>query len=234
MNKKYFSKLEVKIFEWVFERKLKSYVTDDYKYFNNLEEISTWAFDSTNYFDKLKEVSQKTFYVGENQELKEVDVLDRYCGWGYLRINDYLRGNEIRIVFENSIEYLEKDICLLENVLNKFKLKESLICVRRTGRCFVENYKPGDFFVEKGFLSTSLNAFNRLDKNGEHRDLKREALIIFRVQKGVSALYVEEIQPEDNRKNEYELLVNREAKIRIVSNTKILSNRILLAEIIND
>ena len=191
------------------------------------EEINHWGKEYVDYFnEKEKEYNESIFY--ESSHNREISyphpVFNWYSGYYYIPINKYLRG------FSSDEE--NKRIEIITNEINKFALKQDIICVRRVSNIFFENYllknkkpKTGVVFSDSAFVSTSLDLFYRKDNESNHRPLKNETLLVLRLKKGINAMYLEPI----SKREEYELLLKNEIEFVIEKTKTIFENRVVVA-----
>jgi len=221
-----------KVFELFFKLKINSLIKKDfdpneYKYFKNSKEIKKWGGKFNLYFEDKRKL--KNSVLASEDDLQELELLDYYAGYGSEIINKYLRGIQQYLIDEKDIENKSTN---LEKIIGKFNLTENLISIRLMPSKFInKDYKKGKIFIEKGFLSTSLNLTYRMDYQGSKIILKNQALLIIKIPKGTNAIYTEEVQPKSRQREEYELIIQKNQKIRIESNQKIFSNRIIVVSI---
>jgi len=224
-----FLKIENRIFEFIFSNIIKWHlIYDQYRYFLNENEINSWAIDDNKYFqEKLSSLFE---YGNSDEEFSELRTFDLYCGTIGQDINNLLRGE----VYNLKIEYLREFICELESSLNKFKVSENVISIRRMPSKFIDSrYRKGNTFIERGFLSTSMNLSYREDINAGSTLLENEALLLIKISKGTCAAYIEEAIPEHRQRKEYELLLQKDLAFYIEKNIKILSNRVIILRVCN-
>ena len=222
-------KLKNKFFEYLFERILEwkikfDYMPNNYVFFRNNDGINNWG-QYFNDFFKLKK--EQIGNLKSNKEEKyEIETYEYYSGRISELMNDILRGQS-KILFP---EQVEKRIEVLSQSLSKFRLKDNLVVIRRIPKnVFNHRLKKGDFFLDKGFLSTSVNLSYRLDNESNYRPINNEVLMVLKVPKETNACYIEQI----SNRGEYELLIQKENRIKVEKNIKILNNRIVIGEITN-
>ena len=97
----------------------------------------------------------------------------------------------------------------------------------------VKSKKVGDVLVDKAFLSTSLNINYRLNYQSEEEKLNNEALCIIKVPKGTNGVYIQNAL-EGKRKDEYEILFNRETQLEIEYKKRIFNNYLLVLKMIKN
>ncbi len=216
------------IFEFVFKIAIfilikKDLVPNNYKYFCNKKEIDDWGITFNNYFLK-KEAKLKTPDATE-EDKKEMKTLSYYTGYIGEQMNGLLRGDK-EYIFPDLIEHIE----ILSKLINKFKLSNNVIVVRRVPCKYIDNnVKKGYIYTDNGFVSTSLNLSYRLNHESIFCPLKNEALIILKIPNGTNACYIEQV----SNRGEYELILQKKTKMIIEKNIIILGNRIILAKVIN-
>lgn len=220
------------LFEKYLNTKLISLIKKDfnpngYKYFRTYNGIKNWGKENSQYFKKIRELQSDL--LATEKQIDEIQLFDYYAGYGSGKINKFLRGNPQFLINE---EYFKKKSISLENYINKFHLTENLVSVRLMPSEFIDkNYKKGNAFIEKGFLSTSLNLGYRLDYQSSKVKLKSTAFLIIKIPKGTRAVYTEEVQAENKQRKEYELIIQRNQKITVEYHKKIFTNRIIVLAI---
>jgi len=143
-------------------------------------------------------------------------------------INNWLRNNN-----ESSYDKTIKDS--LDYLINSFIIKDDIIVVRRIYQALkVKSKKVGDVLVDKAFLSTSLNINYRLNYQSEEEKLNNEALCIIKVPKGTNGVYIQNALEEGKRKDEYEILFNRETQLEIEYKKRIFNNYLLVLKMIKN
>ena len=224
-------KIENIFFELFFNYKLRKFIHNDflinkYKYFMDVHEINEWGKSYNEYYQSILNcIHQNSNLFKEQQE--EIDALEYYSGYYSIRVNNHLRKLK-----EDS--FLDNFINKLDNHLNKFILKENIVVIRKISNEFIDNkYQTNFSFIDSAFLSTSLNLMYRLDENSTKKLLKNESLIILKIPKGAKGSYIEKAVPYQKQRKEYEFLISRNQKIIIEYNSRILSNRLIKAKLIN-
>lgn len=235
MIKKYLKKFEGFKFQ-ISENKINNYLKQlieedfaphDYTFFTTPEEIKHWGKEYVDYFnEKEKEYNESIFHMSSlSREISYAHpVFSWYCGWHYIHINKFLRG------FSSDEE--NKRIEIITNEINKFVLKQDIVCVRRVSNTFFKNYllknkkpKTRVVFSDDAFVSTSLDLFYRKDNESNHRPLKNETLLVLKLKKGINAMYLEPI----SKREEYELLLKNEIEFVIEKTKTIFGNRVVVA-----
>jgi hypothetical protein len=224
-------KTENIFFELFFNFKLKKFIKDDflvnkYKYFIDIHEINEWGKNYNEYYQSILNFSNHNLNLIKEQQ-EEINVLEYYSGYYSIRVNDHLR----KVKEDSSLDIF---IHKLDNHLNKFILKENIVVIRKISNKFIDNkYKKKFSFIDSAFISTSLNLMHRLDENSTKKLLKNESLIILKIPKGTKGSYIEKALPNQKQKKEYEFLISRNQKIFIEYNSRILSNRLIKAKLVN-
>ena len=224
-NTKLFDKNE--IFEYVLkmliEAKIKKdYKLNNYKYFDSVFEIHEWNEKNAICFENL--YKKKYNYLDNSSKL--YSTIELYSGRYHEFVNDFLRD---KTHYKEVPKFINETINNLDSIFKDSKTLENLIVVRRFDNVFLnDKLKRNDIFIDKGYLSSSLNLLYRLDNEGNYRVIKNEVFLILKVPRGVDAIYIEKI----SKRSEFELLINRSQKIKILRNIKVFYNRIVFAEII--
>jgi len=218
--------LKNKYFENAYSKLLNKLIKkefNNYKYFIDTSKIDGWGAEYNSYFNNNKKIINSITATNESDRY-EIETYEYYAGYVGEKMNRILRQEQF-ILFP---EVFEPRIKVLTNSLNKFKLSDNVIVIRRIPNIkFYQKVKKGEIIQEKGFLSTSLNLFSRLDYQSEYSPIENEVLMILKIPKGTNACYIEQI----SKRKEYELLIQRNQKIKIIMNRKILNNRIVLGEL---
>lgn len=203
-----------------------------FKIFNNPTLMDKWGEADSNYFEKSRVIASKGYIPNETQEekrrKKELRDIELYCGYSDNNINNWLRDNSA-FCFDKSI----KDS--LDNIINRFVINDNIIVVRRIYKASkIKNRKVGDILVDKAFLSTSLNINYRLNYQSEEEKLNNEALCIIKVPKGTKGVYIQNALEERKRRDEYEILFNRETQLEIEYKKRIFNNYLLVLKMIKN
>ena len=203
-----------------------------FKIFNNPTLMDKWGEADSNYFKKSRVIASKGYIPNETQEekrrKKELRDIGLYCGYSDNNINNWLRDNSA-FCFDKSI----KDS--LDNIINGFIIKDDIIVVRRIYQALkVKDKKVGDVLVDKAFLSTSLNINYRLNYQSKEEKLNNEALCIIKVPKCANGVYIQNALEEGKRRDEYEILFNRETQLEIEYKKRIFNNYLLVLKMIKN
>lgn len=224
-------RFENRVFEFIFQKTLFTQINrssgqNQYKFFRTENGIQEWGLEYSRYFQSLSPVPSTLISDSFSFEL---EAIHQYSGFTGLQINDLLRGKS----FTHKREYLEKFIYQIDDILNNFRLRDNLIAIRKMSSKYIDDkYKRGNIFIEKGFLSTSLNLSYRKNINGESAHLHKDAILLIKIPKGTKAAYIEEAISVSNQRKEYELLLQRNLSFFVERNIKILSNRIIVLRLI--
>ena len=203
-----------------------------FKIFNNPTLMDKWGEADSNYFKKSRVIASKGYIPNETQEekrrKKELRDIGLYCGYSDNNINNWLRDNSA-FCFDKSI----KDS--LDNIINSSIIKDDIIVVRRIYQALkVKDKKVGDVLVDKAFLSTSLNINYRLNYQSEEEKFNNEALCIIKVPKGTNGVYIQNALEKGKRRDEYEILFNRETQLAIEYKKRIFNNYLLVLKMIRN
>lgn len=223
-----FQNYKNQIFEGIFwtlvdKWKVEVLQSDKFKIFISSAGIDTWG---QVFSDDLLDKEKKANNIWSEEEEEDFSVFIKYAGWGSENINGLLRGNK-RIFFPKLVE---DQIAVLSKSLSNYKTEDNVIVIRRFPRIFLpKRLRKGDIIQEFGFLSTSLNLSYRLDNQSVYKPIDKEVLMLLKVPSGTEACYIESI----SKRKEYELLIQKGQRIKIEKNIRILSNRIVVGEILN-
>ena len=202
------------------------------KMFNNPTLMDKWGEADSKYFEKSRNIASMGYIYNESEEekrrKKEIQHIDLYCGYSDTAINNWLRDNSA-FCFDKSI----KDS--LDNIINSSIIKDDIIVVRRIYQALkVKDKKVGDVLVDKAFLSTSLNINYRLNYQSEEEKFNNEALCIIKVPKGTNGVYIQNALEKGKRRDEYEILFNRETQLEIEYKKRIFNNYLLVLKMIRN
>ena len=202
-----------------------------YKIFNNPIIMNKWGQEASLYFEESREICSMGYIHNESIEAKnrkeELEHIKLYCGFSDKNINNWLRNNS-DTCYNKSIKNS------LDRLINRFEIKDNIIVVRRIyDKNKIKQLKVKDIFSDNAFLSTSLDINYRLNYNCEKRKLYKEAICIIKVPKGTNGVYIQNALEEDKRKNEYEVLFNRETLLKVEYKIKIFSNYLFVLKMIN-
>ncbi len=207
------------VFEHVFKILLKKWIKKDftpnnYRYFLNI--------------DSIKDLDNFGYQYVKSLNKSKLEILKHYQGNVYYNINRCLRG----YLEKNKVlnKYIEK----IEQILGEVTLKENIVVIRRVEAWIIKGYKKQSYFVEKGFLSTSINLSYRLDSESTYKLLDNEALLMLKIPARTNALYVEEVPEKEKRRGEYELLVQKGSVIKFEKIYRIFSNKIVLGTLVQN
>ncbi len=201
-----------------------------FKMFNNPILMDKWGETDSKYFEKSRKIESMGYIYNESQEesrrKKELNDINLYCGFSDTNINNWLRDSNAHCydkTIKDSLDYL----------INSFIIKDDIIVIRRIYKASeVKNSKVGDILVDKAFLSTSLNINYRLNYQSEEEKLNNEALCIIKVPKGTNGVYIQNALEKGKRRDEYEILFNRETQLEIEYKKKIFNNYLLVLRMI--
>lgn len=203
-----------------------------FKMFNNPTLMDKWGEADSKYFEKSRNIASMGYIYNESEEekrrKKEIKHINLYCGYSDTAINNWLRDNSA-FCFDKSI----KDS--LDNIINSSIIKDDIIVVRRIYQALkVKDKRVGDVLVDKAFLSTSLNINYRLNYQSEEEKFNNEALCIIKVPKGTNGVYIQNALEKGKRRDEYEILFNRETQLEIEYKKRIFNNYLLVLKMIEN
>lgn len=171
------------------------------------------------YLNKNKEAKrlEKEYIANKKKwDVKEKDAIEDYTGNGFEEVNKGLRYND-KVSLKNkkeTIENLDKSIEKHGSDLSGVMLYRGL-----SGE-YMKNYKVGDTYEEKGFMSTSINKSVSVDVFA--RNAGGNALIRINSRK-LKGLYI-----NNEELREYEAILPRNTKLKIVNIQK--ENGIIIYE----
>lgn len=213
------------------------FTPNDYSYSLKSEYFQAMEQHHSAYCKDLKTEYDNAWFKTERNLLPYM-VIHFYAGYAHKDFNGVLRSGSFCLPSNNDfIElYCRPRIDILNEEINKFKLENNFVTVRRISDRFLLNYylkgeklQIGDIIHEMGFMSTSLDLCYRKDyQSNDDVRLKNETMLIIKVPKGANALYIEE---NSNRK-EYELVLQKDTKMIIEDFVKVRNNYIVFAKVI--
>lgn len=212
-----------KVLMFIWSRKIFS--VNNYKVFTGEQDVKIWGAKDNQFFSER--IKYRENGVACETDLMILESFDHYAGCPTFIINKILRGEQIF----GSKKYYFKYIRTITKTINDFSLPSNVIAVRKTESRYFEKIKQNSSYVEKGFLSASLNIFHRPDESGHQKKIKNEAILVLMIPIGTKAVYIEEAQTIEKRRKEYELLLQKGSKILIHRNFKVFSNRIILGKV---
>lgn len=140
-------------------------------------------------------------------------AIENYCGFVHEKINGYMRGLAKLGPFSDyldTIQTLFSSSPLLPN---------NTILYRALPLCVIEKMqseiKTNGFYVDRGYLSTSLN-LNGISNIKDYPHGKIECVLRLYVSKGVPALYIEDIKGSGMGRGELEVILPRNLKIKMI------------------
>lgn len=129
-------------------------------------------------------------------------ALKAYTGDGYRSVNSRLRNQPVKI--GSDIEAKQIQAGLDKSFENAPTVPRNMVVYRGIDRDAIKGLKPGDSFIDKGFVSTTIKG------TGE---FKGGAKLEIRVPKGSKGIYVASIS---KYKSEREMLLNRGSKFKVI------------------
>jgi len=228
-------KYKIKIFKKIYTRLIhKLRFNNNYIQIEDKKQANIYFKKHIDFLSKIKyEYDFKT-----QQTFKNVyphTIIKNYKGFSYIDVNRFLRGEKLENNNEYNLNKVKLSINVITKELDKFRLPFNLIVLRRVSNSFFNKtllkgnkYKKSIEFIDNGFLSTSLSTdINYIDSK-IHDYCSGKSLMIIKVPKGTSALYIEPI----DEKGELELLLERGLIMKTVKRIIFLSRRIYLIEIL--
>lgn len=171
--------------------------------FTTDEDIKPWNSWSNDLSDKEKIALE--YYATEDKPAKNTPT--------YQEINSYLRGQDTE-----PTEVTKETIDVLRGALNKGSVPEDTIVFRGLPENLIDDLNVGETLIDKGFVSTSLDATKAEDFAKEFGNTKAE----IRVPKGTKGGYLDSSLSAEFRNRqgigfERELLLHSNTEFRIVS-----------------
>ena len=171
------------------------------------------------YLNKNKEAKrlEKEYIANKKKwDVKEKDAIEDYTSDGFEEVNKGLRYND-KVSLKNKKETIEN----LDKSIEKYGSDLSGVMLYRGLKGeYMENYKVGDTYEEKGFMSTSINKSVSVDVFA--RNAGKQSLIRINSRK-LKGLYI-----SNEEQREYEAILPRNTKLKIVNIQK--ENGIIIYE----
>lgn len=229
MNK-LFQQIELKLFEWskrilLYGYNLIDYKPNNYDLFTDISNIKKIDFPENLYFDSVNKKRNKL--QSTNEEDLILRAFDFYQGYVGSRMNNFLRGHET--YSDESI--LIQQINYISSVINNFPLQTNLVVSRIMDSTSFEILFKNFKMVENGFLSTSLNIKNNKNLKSESVGVRNKVVLFLKIPKNTKAIYLENSLPENRRRSEFELLIQRGSHIKIDKKFKIFSYQIVFGSV---
>lgn len=156
-----------------------------------------------------------------NQEYTVFSAFAQYCGGNYgLAINQFCRRGYSDFSFK--LESLKERILIMDEEFKKFEIKENIVAFRTfTYKDFLKVQEKnrigkGDVVVDKGFMGLGLVREALLSEHNYDTIMK------VLVPVGCHAIYLDLIS---NRRNEQELLLQRNTRLMVLSNRVSILNK---------
>ena len=143
----------------------------------------------------------------------------------YKLINSALR--------KNKEERYQNDIANISRAVYKSTIDKDIECIRNSSVQFLEDngftaetVSVNDILVEKGFMSTYLFKPNLR--------YSAKIILIIRVHKGTHGAYINNILPLSGNKSEYEMLFNKNTKLKVLEKRRYKKRLELVVEMLQD
>ncbi|NOS92984.1 MAG: hypothetical protein HOP30_13755 [Cyclobacteriaceae bacterium] len=200
---------------------------NNYLFYLDSAAIKEWHYKYHEYHHKVK-LEYDSVDNFNNRDYLPYGILALYVGYNSLKINDLLRGKN-EPCYSSVKDSLINQISVLDQELKKIKVEQNLVVIRRIPNLAFEQMidNSREFLCDKGFLSTSLDLSYRKDNESVSAPVNNETLLIIKVPKGQTALYLEPI----SKREEYELLFPRNLKLIIEKRYLIINNNILITSV---
>lgn len=184
-------------------------------------------------YKKIKDLERETKQLQDESNLAwekarnegVVGDINTYTQEYYMDVNYYLRNESFpEGADENYKSFVKKIINGTDKAIEQYNLKESVTTYKGTSSEYYSDYKVGETFEMKEFNSTSISEgvarkFSQETKNGYLLEIK--------VPSSTKAMY---LGKNSSNANEYELLIARNTKYKILSK----SNTGMVLEVVND
>lgn len=189
------------------------------KFFIKLRKDSfRFSSDTKGYREYLEPEEIDRIYSDKTKEINDARderliVIACYAGWRSLEINQYLRGDSLNCDHEDNIETLRQLLAVSP------RLPEKTVLYRAVSffvlELMVKEMENTGYFLDKGFLSTSLNLAGISNIEDDLMG-KVEYVLKLYVPCGVHALYIENIKGMGMQREEYEVILPPDSIIRMI------------------
>lgn len=140
-----------------------------------------------------------------------INAIAYYCGYTHENINAFLRGTAEIGPFSDYLDAIETMMSIAPTIPNNTILYRAL--PYNVMSDILKEMDTQGSYQEKGFLSTSLNLIGISNFVKGHEDREFQLLKLY-VPQGTPALYVEDINGEGMKREEYEMILPRNATIK--------------------
>ena len=192
-------------------KKRKTTETREVKTFKNGNDANVYFYSDLNY---------TKWAFGLSKEERE--IITDYTGDRYSDINEYLRNGNT-----SSEEYSKKSIKILDNIIDKFELKEPIKVYRAISPEIAEKIK--DTYTDKAFQSTTitLDMFNKDTNRGN------KPLLVLNIPAGKGrGAYINDHSIYKNK--EFEFLLKRDSTFKVKKRTTKNGKTIIEMDLIED
>lgn len=204
----------------------KEFTPQGYRCLIDLEEIQEFESPFIKYFEDLEQEANLCPFGHQAYQryLSERSAIRYYCGYISKEINDFLRGGETGELFHHD------KLMLLQSIINGFETTYPIIAIRRQPRFVLSQNRKGDIYIERGFLSSTIKINSRFVYDHGDPLLNNETLLILKIPNGTKALY----PSVHGKRDEFELIIQKGAKLLIERNYSFLGNSIVVAKVLNN
>ncbi len=150
-------------------------------------------------------------------------VLEMYCGRMFEPINYFLRTNYSG---NYTKEFIVKYVELIDEVMRYSILKQNLLVVRRFSKKYFDKNNKKRFINDKAFLNTSIDLFFNKEHEWGTRKYRNDILLLIKAPKGYNGILLEQL----SKRNEYELLLDKNVLLEIECQKTMLNFTIVLAQ----
>lgn len=176
--------------------------------------------DFSSYYEYGNPQELSEYYSAWSKSINEhkderIHAIELYCGYISEKVNQFLRGNEDRCLFLDTIRGLDGLLSSSPSLKNNTILYRALPLP--VMEIVLASMKANGYYLEKGFLSTSISLKGISNIDRETIGRVKYVLKLY-VPKRTPALYVEDIEGSGmDEREEQEVILPRDSKIRPIN-----------------
>ena len=186
---------------------------DDYRRFETEKEAYEWGEKNykkwADWYNKIMSQGEEYYVIEPNFVNSVYNAVPYYCGYGYKDVNEFLRYKEPKYNIPSIVNWIGYSIVTAP------RIPENIVVYRQISDDALDDlfkqYNDSGFFLEKGFMSTSL----LLNSNTSFEKYCSNNVLKIYVPKGMKGMYVCDIK-NCHRLEETEVLFMHGLHLQIV------------------
>lgn len=165
----------------------------------------------------IEEFDKKTKELKKQLSEEQKEAISSYVGIGHREINETMAyGEPKEKIIYSDVENIQKDIKLINQVMEKSTVNQNIICYRGDYLIDFNKYKVGDIIPATSYTSTTFK--ERLAVQWSKKKGPGGNLMEIRVKKGTNGIYAGDNFSEQN---EFELILSQNINFKLVGITKV-------------